>query len=242
MLLHAGVCDRSMWGEHLEWLAQAGFRAIAVDLPGFGEATFGTGPQAPWEDVLQVLRRLELDQAVLVGNSFGAAVALRVAALAPAAVSALALISPPPLAREPSSQLQAAWEAEGAALQSGDIDAAVAAVVEAWTLPHAPQALRDRVAAMQRRTFELQDAAPEPEEAPDPLEEHPEVLAGLPIPTLAAVGEHDMSDFRVGAEELANLLPRARIVVIEGAGHLAPLETPEEFRRLLLDLLRAPVG
>jgi pimeloyl-ACP methyl ester carboxylesterase len=227
-----------MWHEDLQWLAKAGFRAIALELPGFGEAGFGNGPQAPWEDVLQALRRLEVDQAVLVGNSFGAAVALRVAAVAPAAVSGLVLISPPPLALEPSAQLQAAWDAEGAALERGDIDVAVAAVVQAWTLPDAPQALRDRVAAMQRRTFKLQAAAPEPPEAPDPLEEHPELLAALAIPTLAAAGEHDMPDFRAGAEELVNVLPAGRLAVIRGAGHLAPLEAPDAFRQLLLDFLR----
>lgn len=239
LLLHAGVADRSMWREHLEWLAEAGYHAVAVDLPGFGEAAFGDGPQAPWEDVLRTLRDLNVERAVLVGNSFGAAVALRVAAIAPAAVSGLVLISPPPLALEPSAQLSAAWEAENAALDRGDVDAAVDAVVHAWTQPGAPQALRDRVAAMQRRTFELQGVGAEAQEAPDPLEQHPEVLAELPIPTLAAAGEHDMPDFRHGADELAEVLPAGQCVVIPGAGHLAPLETPQAFRELLLGFLRA---
>jgi len=55
-----------------------------------------------------------------------------------------------------------------------------------------------------------------------------------------AAGEHDMSDFRDGAEVLARTLPHARHAVIEGAGHLAPLETPEAFRELLLEFLSAP--
>src|SRR3954451_17404658 len=103
LLIHAGVADRSMWDEHLEWLGQAGFRAIAVDLPGFGEAEVGDGPQAPWEDVLRTLRELEIDRAAIAGISFGAAVALRVAAVAPAAVAAMALISPPAPGLEPSA-------------------------------------------------------------------------------------------------------------------------------------------
>jgi len=32
-------------------------------------------------------------------------------------------------------------------------------------------------------------------------------------------------------------VPRARHVTIAGAGHLAPLETPERFRELLLELV-----
>jgi pimeloyl-ACP methyl ester carboxylesterase len=33
-------------------------------------------------------------------------------------------------------------------------------------------------------------------------------------------------------------VPRARHAVIEGAGHLAPLETPEAFRELVVFFLR----
>lgn len=238
LLIHAGVADRSMWREHLDWLAQAGFRAVAVDLPGFGEAVIDDGPQAPWDDVLQTLRGLDVARATLVGNSFGAAVALRVAAVAPAAVSGLVLISPPPLVLDPSPALRLAWEAEETALERGDIDGAVAAVVSAWTQPHAPAALRQRVASMQRRAFELQAAAGETQEAPDPLEDHPEVLAGLQIPALLAAGEDDMADFRDAAEQLAEALPLTRHAVVRGAGHLAPLEAPSEFKLLLLDFLR----
>jgi pimeloyl-ACP methyl ester carboxylesterase len=237
LLIHAGIADRSMWDEHLGWLAQAGYRAIAVDLPGFGEAPVENGPQAPWEDVLRTLRDLEIPRAALVGISFGAAVALRVAAVAPVAVTAMALISPPAPGLEPSPQLQAAWEAEEAALETGDVDAAVEAVVDAWTLPDAPDALRQRVAAMQRRAFELQLNAPEAEEAPDPVEEHPEVLERLAIRTLTAAGEYDMPDFKEGAEQLAQTLPDARYGLIEGAGHLAPLEVPAAFEDLLRGFL-----
>jgi pimeloyl-ACP methyl ester carboxylesterase len=124
-----------MWDEHLDWLAHAGFRAVAVDLPGFGEAAIEDKPQAPWDDVLQTLTTLDVARATLVGNSFGAAVALRAAIVAPAVVSALALISPPPLVDDPSPALRSAWDAEETALEHGDIDRAVAAVVAAWAEP-----------------------------------------------------------------------------------------------------------
>jgi 3-oxoadipate enol-lactonase len=237
MLLHAGVADRSMWDEHLGWLSQAGFRAVAVDLPGFGEAPAQPGAHADWEDVLSTLRDLDIDRATIVGNSFGAALALRVAAVAPAAVAAMVLISPPAPGREPSPRLRSAWEAEEAALEAGDVDAAVDAIVDAWTLPDAPDALRQRVAAMQRRAFELQLAVPDAAEAPDPLEDHPEVLERLQVRTLTAAGEHDMGDFIEGAQQLAQTLPDARYVTIAGAGHLAPLETPEAFEELLREFL-----
>jgi pimeloyl-ACP methyl ester carboxylesterase len=238
VLLHAGVADRTMWAEHLERLADAGYLAVAVDLPGYGEARFMPGEQAPWADVLRTMDELSIERAALVGNSFGGAVALRAALVAPDRVSALALISAPSPALEPSPEVEAAWEAEEAALQRGDVEAAVEAVVDAWTLPDASQELRDRVAAMQRRAFALHSEAPSATEAPDPVERRPDALARLSVPTLVAAGELDKQDFREGAEAMARTLPHARHAVIEGAGHLAPLETPVVFRALLLDFLR----
>ena len=77
VLLHAGVADRSMWDEHLGWLARAGFRAVAVDLPGFGEAPAHAGPHADWEDVVRTMRDLEINRATVVGNSFAVAAMAR---------------------------------------------------------------------------------------------------------------------------------------------------------------------
>jgi 3-oxoadipate enol-lactonase len=239
MLLHAGVCDRTMWAEHLGPLAEAGYRVVAVDLRGFGEAPVLPGEKAEWLDVLDAMDGLSIERAALVGNSFGAAVALRVAVVAPERVSALALISAsaPTLEPTPSPRLEAIWEEEAVALHRGDLDEAVDAVLNGWTLPDAPQELLDRVAAMQRRTFELANEAPETTDAIDPVEEDPDLLKAIDVPTLAAAGEHDVVDFQRGAEVLAETMPNARHSVIAGAGHLAPLETPEAFRALLLDFL-----
>ena len=237
ILLHAGIADRTMWAEHLGPLAEAGYRAIAVDIPGFGEAPVDESGEAEWTAVLETMDALGLERAAIAGNSFGGAVALRVGVVAPERVSALALFSAPPPELDPSPQLKAVWEAEGAALEAGDIEAAVEVILDAWTLPDAPRELRERVARMQRRAFEVQAGA-SAEEPPDPLEERPELLAGLDVPTLIAAGEREMSDFRDGAVAMAEAIPGSRLVLIEGAGHLAPLEKPEAFRELLTDFLR----
>lgn len=238
VLIHSGVTDRRMWGDHLEPLAAAGYRVVAIDLPGFGDAEETPGEQAPWRDVLGAMDDIGLERAALVGNSMGGAVALRVALVAPARVSALVLVSAPPPGLEPSAELKAVWQAEEDALERSDVDAAVAAVVDGWTLPDAPQGLRDQVATMQRRALELQvgvDVSP----APDPLEDGPARLAEIQVPTLVAVGARDISDFLDGAKAMAEQIPNAELGVIEQAGHLAPLETPERFREMLLGFLRS---
>jgi pimeloyl-ACP methyl ester carboxylesterase len=103
----------------------------------------------------------------------------------------------------------------------------------------APAALRARIAAMQRRAYEVQLAAGDVEDAPDPVEEDPDWPARVHMPVLLAAGERDMPDMQEGVHVLCGRLPHARREFIARAGHLAPLETPEAFRALLLDFLQA---
>jgi pimeloyl-ACP methyl ester carboxylesterase len=238
LLLHAGIANRQMWAEHLEPLAATGHRVVAVDLPGFGEAASPRGPVAHWEDVLETMDALGVERPALVGNSFGASVALRLAALRPDRVSSLLLFSagavPDP---EPSAELLAAWEAEENALEAGDVGRAAEAVATAWVRPEAPEGVRQRVIEMQLGNYERHRSEQEPEQAPDPLEGDPGLLAGITCPALIAAGELDLVDFRDAVDDLGAKLPEATTALISGCGHLAPLEAPQEFQGLVLENL-----
>jgi len=237
VLLHAGVADRRMWAEQLKPLADAGYRVIAVDLPGFGEAPMALEQDAPWVDVIETLDWLGVERVALVGNSLGGLVAQRIAVLEPSRLWALVLVSSPDQEIVPSPELAGAWEAERAALELEDLDRAVQSVVEAWTLPDASARLRLRVASMQRRAFELQLQDGETPAGPDPLEPDPGALGRVAPPTLVLCGEHEPVDFRQAAERLEASIPGARRAVIPGAGHLAPMERPKDFRDLLMGFL-----
>ncbi|HEX4032925.1 MAG TPA: alpha/beta fold hydrolase [Solirubrobacteraceae bacterium] len=241
VLLHAGIADRRMWRDQLEPFAAAGYRTIAVDLPGYGDAELPEEPQAPWADVLQTLDELAIERAALVGNSFGGAVALRAALVAPERVSALVLISAGPPWMKASRELLHVWHEEQAALDQGDVEAAVRVVVDAWTQPGAPSELRALIATMQRRAFELQHGEPPGPLVADPIEDDAASLSRITTPTLVAAGDRDMTDFIQGAQFLADSLPDARHETIRGAGHLAPLEAPEAFRSLTLGFLAEKV-
>jgi len=237
VLLHAGIADRTMWRGTMRTLAEAGYRVIAMDLPGFGRSPVAAESDCPWRDVLESCDELAVDRFAVVGNSFGGAVALRIAATAPERLTGLVLVSAPPLKLDPSPRLRAIWDDEEEALSEGDIDAAADAVVEGWTLPDSPPALREQVRAMQSRAFELQLDAPEPPQAPDPLEESAEPLGRAGVPALVIAGELDIPDFVAGATSLAEALDAPEPTVIPGAAHLAPLETPEPFEQLLTGFL-----
>jgi 3-oxoadipate enol-lactonase len=60
-----------------------------------------------------------------------------------------------------------------------------------------------------------------------------DALAGMDHECLVIVGEHDEETPQVYAEELATLLPNAKLEVIAGAGHLTSVEAPDAFNSLL---------
>ena len=89
VLLHARPVDHTMWRAHLCLLAESGVRAIALDLPGHGDAASVRRDEAtPWTDVLDTLDHVGVDRFVLAGNSPGALVALQIAVTEPQRVHA----------------------------------------------------------------------------------------------------------------------------------------------------------
>ena len=69
------------------------------------------------------------------------------------------------------------------------------------------------------------------------LADQTERAAAICTPTLILVGDQDAITPPALSEELAALIPHARLEVIEGASHLANLDKPKEFNRVIDDFL-----
>jgi pimeloyl-ACP methyl ester carboxylesterase len=240
VLLHARPADRSLWRDHLPRLAAAGYRAIALDLPGYGEAVLPDGHAAePAQDVLSTLDQLGAGRFSLVGNSLGALVALQTAAVAPDRVEGLVLIGYRPHDQPATEGLDLAWHRERTALAAGDLEGAVRVAVETWLGPDASAEIRAHAARMQRGNLLLRQAHGEPPRAIDP---DPAGLRPLASRTLVAVGEHDLPDFFTGGHALAEAIGAGGLVVAPGAAHLVPLEQPEWLCGLLQGFLTNAAG
>ncbi|MFE5510167.1 alpha/beta fold hydrolase [Streptomyces sp. NPDC056529] len=235
VLLHSGVCDRRMWDAQFAALAGAGHRVVRCDLRGYGETPIDA-PHTHAEDVRELLDRLGADRAVVVGSSFGGEVALEFAARHPGRVAALALLCSGMPGMEPSEELRAWGGRERELLIAGDVDAAVELNVDTWLGPDADEEARALVREMQRHVFDVQLPVPD-EHAPVDPEVTGDELARIQAPALVVAGAHDLPDFRAVADELARLLPAARRLDLDWAGHLPALERPEETARLLVDFL-----
>jgi pimeloyl-ACP methyl ester carboxylesterase len=218
VLLHGLTATRRYVLQGSRLLAREGFRLVSYDARAHGESDPGDGYEYSdlGEDLVSVLESREIERAVLVGHSMGAATAIRVALERPELVTGLVQITPA-YAGEPYrddaglaywDRLAAGLEADGA---DGFMRAFDAPADERWREPvlkftrqrierhlH-PEALAHAVRVVPRS------------EAFDGLDR----LAEVDVPTLV-VGSRDDSDpthpFAV-AEEYARRLPSAELVV-----------------------------
>src|ERR671931_31302 len=92
---------------------------------------------------------------------------------------------------------------------------------------------RARTLALEQDPEELVTGVAAMRDGPD----SPELVRGTEAPVLVAVGELDPFFPAEEAEALAVSARNGRAQVFPGCGHLASLERPDEFNRVLLDFL-----
>ncbi|WP_068279538.1 alpha/beta fold hydrolase [Aldersonia kunmingensis] len=98
VLLHGFADFWWSWRHQLAALAEAGFRAVAVDLRGYGDTDKPPRGYDGWTlagDVAGLIRALGHNDATLVGHADGGLVCWATAVLHPRLVSSIALISSP---------------------------------------------------------------------------------------------------------------------------------------------------
>lgn len=239
LLVHAGIADSRMWEPLAGRLVDAGHRVVTCDLRGFGRTPLEPGVFSNAADLLALLDELGIERAAVVGASFGGGVALELAIRASARVRGLALLGASLHESDASAELEAFDAEETAALDRGDLDAAVAANVRMWVTRDGRDvdpAVVELVATMQRDAFAVQLGVDAELEANDPPVAAR--LAEIGAPALVAVGADDVADVHRVAARLAAELPNARpVVTVPGAAHLPALERPETVADLLIAFL-----
>ena len=175
----------------------------------------------------------------LLGHSMGARVALEIVRRAPARVKRLALVST-------GVHLPTTEEApKRHALRDLGRMQGMAALVDAWLPPMvAPSRRADASFLAPLREMCIQAGLPRFEAQITALLARPEVESLLPLltcPVLVAVGSEDRWSPPEQHAAIAALIQRAQFVVIEGAGHMLPVEAPGPLNRAIAAWLRQPV-
>ncbi|HJZ80946.1 MAG TPA: alpha/beta hydrolase [Pyrinomonadaceae bacterium] len=96
ILIHGFISSNLIWSNTLLPLANAGFRVIAPDLPGYGYSDKPAGADytiaSQAAAVIRLMDRLEIEKAIVVGASYGGAVAAMMALDFPERVQKLVLV------------------------------------------------------------------------------------------------------------------------------------------------------
>jgi pimeloyl-ACP methyl ester carboxylesterase len=245
LLLHGIGGGKAVWGDELgsgtlAALAGAGFRAVALDLPGYADsAAMGPpGMDAFTEGVAAVLDALGLPSAVLLGHSMGGMVAQAFAARWPQRVRGLVLACTSASFGAGSGDWQQRFVNERlASLDAGLGMAGMAQrLVPGMVGPAAPaRALEGAMAVMSRVPEATYRAALRVVAAFD----RREALPRITVPTLMLAAENDRTAPPAVMQRMAQRVAGAQYVCLPGAGHIANTEAPAAFNAAVLAFLQA---
>src|SRR3954449_13108132 len=237
------------WLEQLPELSRD-HRCVAMDLPGFGASPMPPDGEeisisGSGRVVVGLMDELEIDRAVVVGNSMGGFVALEVAVQAPDRVSKLVLVSAAGISSEKARrrplvagarmlQLGAAWVAARSETLARRPRARK--LLAGGVMRH-PQKLPGPLVAEQIRG----PGKPGFVKALDELLTYRlrERLGEISVPTLIFWGKKDRVVPVKDAGRFEEAIPDARTVLFEDTGHVPMLERPEAFNEELREFLSA---
>jgi pimeloyl-ACP methyl ester carboxylesterase len=179
-----------------------------------------------------LLDALEIEQAVIAGHSFGAMIAAELAAHYPRRATQLVLVSPFGLWDDsrPVADLFALTAAEMPELLYADPSKAPSAPTSAGGQPD----IEALVALAQSMTTLAKFMWPIPERG---------LVRRLPrigAPALVVYGAQDAFVPPDYAEDFVSALPNASSRLVADAGHMVPIEAPDELLALINEFLGAP--
>jgi 3-oxoadipate enol-lactonase len=243
VLLHGVGGGRACFDDALSGtgraLAAAGFDAIALDLPGYGdspaiEPTTLAGMAA---SVLATIDALGVDRVAIVGHSMGGMVAQELMALAPQRVSALVLLATSPAFGKPGG----AWQAEFLAQRLAPLNAGAGmqglapGLVLGMAAPGAPD---DAVARAALLMAGVPEATYRRALAAIAGFDRRELLADLRLPVLCLAGSEDRNAPPAVMRQMAARIAGAEYRELPGVGHLAHMEAPQAVNAALIDFLQ----
>lgn len=240
LLLHAGASSGVQWERVLAALAPR-WEVVAPDLYGHGHTPCpeDMSPGTLLERQVAVLLAL-LDTlggpARVVGHSYGAVLALSLAAAAPARVRDLVLVEPVAFGLLPDDDpaLAPVHAVEAACRErvlAGDPAGATRHFLDFWSDPELwdflPDADRQAIVAGARERHFI--GGPAVFGAPFAAAD----LARISCPIRLVTGDDGPEAPRAVAGRLATLLPQAEPITVAGAGHMLPLTHHRAFLRLV---------
>jgi pimeloyl-ACP methyl ester carboxylesterase len=231
VLMHYLGGSHRTWFPTLPYL-DSSHRCVALNTPGFGDAAdIGSGydVSAMADQVDATIRALGLEQCMLVGHSMTGKVAVVLAARKPAYLRGLVLVGPSPTTPQPMTETERAQQ-----LTYAKTRAEAEAFVDQASAHRLPNAIREvAIADAQRLNLDAWRAWV----ADGSREDWSQRIGPLDNPTLLICGSDDHQVPGPEEQQRTTLasLPNHQVQVIQGAGHLMPMQTPRALAKLMLD-------
>jgi pimeloyl-ACP methyl ester carboxylesterase len=219
VLLHGGLGNSGNWGYQVPSLVENGYKPIVIDTRGHGKSTRDDQPysyQLLARDLKVVLDVLRIEEVGLVGWSDGAVTALIFADLFPKRVEGIVYF---------------ACNMDN----SGVLDRIeFTPIVEACFNRHKIDYERlsekpEEFNALVTAVTTMQKTQPNYSEKD---------LKRIGVQVLVVHSEHDEFIKQAHSKYLAETMPHAKFLLLQGVSHFAPLQRPELFNEKLLDFFK----
>lgn len=239
VLLHGAGARADRWRTSLAVLGEAGVRALALDLPGHGFASKGTGPEYSVRGfagfVGDALDELGVASAAVVGTSLGAHVAARLALDRPELVEVLVMVGPTgllPLGAAMRGSIAANLRdatPDGVRRKLSRVVADGGAVDEGWVREESRVNRSPGAAASFEALARYVETRLDEDVVASELRERTGEL-----PVMVVWGADDVVVPVGSPEEVRRLLRQAEVAYVDGAGHLPYAENGDAFWAVVL--------
>ncbi|HEV3092607.1 MAG TPA: alpha/beta fold hydrolase [Candidatus Cybelea sp.] len=228
IFVHGVGSTAAIWDRQLEAFGND-YACAAIELRGNGALKPDPNPalitRAGFaQDVLTVLKALEIERFTLVGCSLGGVVAFELWGIAGPRFDALVTLGS--FARYPNGQ-QVAEQISQAVRDAGSMPAFAQRRAAQLGLP--PERMAETIEQMACKSVPCYLASTQATWTGD----YSPMLSWVVVPALAAYGEFDPVAPRELSEEIAAGIPGASLAAVEKAGHVANADNPAGFNALL---------
>ena len=244
VLLHGLLFDGGMWRGQIEPLSALG-RVVIIDGPGHGKSE--PPPRFMMEEnadaMLDAMGDLGIERSIVVGLSWGGMLGMRLALQHPTRVAGLALLDTSAEKQTLAERIR--YRAFVALHRRVGIPYGMF-MREVAPLMFAPRTLLERPDLLEttyRRTmgFDREGVSRASLAVVVHRTSVLERLGSIRVPTLVMCGREDLATPPEKSENIARAIPGARLVMIDGVGHMSTLEDPEAVNEHLVPFVRSIV-
>ncbi len=243
ILIHGFSLDVRQWNDQFEFLANQ-YRVLRYDLRGFGKSMTPTGiPYTHTDDLKALLDYLNIQQAHVLGHSFGGRVAISFAILYPEMTLSLIGADPALEGYDPNNHSSKMLFEELNKIWSAGKDAGVEAARELW-LQFSPFDASMKIPTVARRIKKMiedysgwhwvNDDTYQPISPPAA-----EQLDKIHSPTLILVGSLNPKLILDACNFMSEKIANAKKVQIPGVSHMLNMEDPNQFNIEVLRFLQS---